>query len=92
MFVGDMTLPGQIGLGECRSSAGFALEYPNPGAANTIVAVQGIGFKKPTGGKCFTKASINKTTTSVSGNFDNDDDECDSPLSIVSKFVLESIV
>jgi hypothetical protein len=66
MFVGDMTLTGQIGPGECRSTAGYAIEYPNPGAANTITPVQSIQFKKPTGGKCFTKASTNKPTTSAS--------------------------
>ncbi|PUU75227.1 hypothetical protein B9Z19DRAFT_995570, partial [Tuber borchii] len=33
MFVGDMNLPGRIKTGECRSKAGLALVYPNPGPA-----------------------------------------------------------
>jgi len=116
MFVGDMTLTGQIGAGECRSTAGYALEYPNPGAANTITPVQSIGFKKPTGGKCFATASTNKPTTAASSkpttsasskptvsamlsssattptksNVDHDDNEFDSSLPLVLKFVFES--
>jgi len=66
MFVGDMTLKGQIGAGECRSTAGYALEYPHPGPATTFVTFDNIGFKKPTGGKCFTRPN-NTTTTTVSG-------------------------
>ncbi|CAF0832879.1 unnamed protein product [Adineta steineri] len=62
MFVGDLTLPGQIGAGECRSSSGFAIEFPNPGEAKTITEFDNIGFKKPTGGKCFAKASTNNST------------------------------
>ncbi|RPB15494.1 hypothetical protein P167DRAFT_465855, partial [Morchella conica CCBAS932] len=31
MYVGDMNIPGQIATGECRSTAGTALLYPNPG-------------------------------------------------------------
>lgn len=57
MFVGDMTLTGHIGTGECRSTAGFALEYPNPGRALTSTPVGGIGYKKPTNGKCYPKGS-----------------------------------
>lgn len=55
MFVGDMTLPGQIGPGECRSTAGSALLFPNPGPTSRITETRDpkIPFKKPTGGKCF---------------------------------------
>ncbi len=63
MFVGDLTIAGHIGAGECRSSSRFAIEYPNPGEAKTVTEVQSIPFKKPTGGKCFAKASNNKSTT-----------------------------
>jgi hypothetical protein len=66
MFVGDMTLTGHIGPGECRSTSRFALEYPHPGEAKTIVEVQNIPFKKPTTGKCYTKASVTNSTTSAS--------------------------
>ena len=65
MFVGDLTLTGQIGPRECRSFGGFAIEYPNPGEATTVTKVQGIQFKKPTAGKCFTKASGNQSTTAA---------------------------
>ena len=57
MFVGDMTVTGHIGAGECRSTAGYALEYPNPGEANTIVEMSSNGDK------CFTKVIVNKSTT-----------------------------
>lgn len=55
MFVGDMDLPGQIGTGECRSTAGSALLFPNPGPSSRITEtkVSNIPFKKPTPGKCF---------------------------------------
>lgn len=55
MFVGDMTLPGQIGMGECRSTAGAALLFPDPGPASRITEtkVPKIGFRKPTEGRCF---------------------------------------
>ena len=66
MFVGDMTIAGHIGPGECRSSAGYALDYPNPGNARTVTQVVNIPFKKPTGGKCYAKASGNKPPVSVS--------------------------
>jgi hypothetical protein len=65
MYVGEMTLTGHIRAGECRSTAGYALVYPYPGEANTIVEVPSIGFKKPTGGNCFTKATLNKSNTST---------------------------
>jgi hypothetical protein len=66
MFVGDMTIKGHIEAGECRSTATFALEYPNPGDAVTITNVQGISLKKPTAGKCVSRGStLNSTTTSV---------------------------
>lgn len=55
MFVGDMTLARRIGAGECRSTAGYALEYPDPGDAVTVTTVQSIGFKKPSRGKCYIK-------------------------------------
>lgn len=57
MFLGDMSIPGHIGAGECRSSGGYALEYPKPGAALTVTQVANVLFKKPTGGKCYAKAS-----------------------------------
>ncbi|CAF2514077.1 unnamed protein product [Rotaria sp. Silwood2] len=66
MFVGDMTVAGHIGPGECRSTSRVALEYPNPGEAITITEVQGIPFKKPTGGKCYSKATINTSTMAAS--------------------------
>lgn len=55
MFVGDMDLPGHIGAGECRSTAGTALLFPNPGPSSRITetADPKIPFKKPTPGKCF---------------------------------------
>ncbi|CAF4176298.1 unnamed protein product, partial [Rotaria magnacalcarata] len=65
MFVGDMSLTGHIGPGECRSTAGFSLEYPNSGRALTVTAVGRISFKKPTNGKCFAKASIESSTPVV---------------------------
>ena len=58
-----MTIASHIGAGECRSFSGHALEYPNPGEARTISQVQSIGFKRPTNGKCFTKASKSNSTT-----------------------------
>jgi hypothetical protein len=66
MFAGDLTVPGHIGPGECRSTAGYAIEYPNPGEAVTITEVQSIPFKKPTAGKCFAKVSNDKPTTPAS--------------------------
>lgn len=57
MFVGDLTIRGHIGASECRSTAGVALEYPNPGKEVTITKVSGISFKAATGGKCYAKAS-----------------------------------
>lgn len=55
MYVGEMNIPGQIASGECRSTAGTALLYPNPGPADrvTVTPVAGIPFKAPTGGNCF---------------------------------------
>lgn len=64
MFVGDMTLTGHIGARECRSTAGYALEYPNPGEANTIVEMPSIKLKKATDGKCFAKIKVNNFTSS----------------------------
>ena len=66
MFVGDMTIAGHIGSGECRSSAGYALEFLNPGNARTVSPVASISFKKPTDGKCYAKASGNKPPVLVS--------------------------
>lgn len=63
VFVGDMSIPGHIGPGECRSTAGVALEYPNPGPAVTVTRFANIGFKKATGGKCYPKASKVQNTT-----------------------------
>lgn len=55
MFVGDMDLPGHISTGECRSTAGTALLFPNPGPSSRITETVDpkIPFKKPTPGKCF---------------------------------------
>lgn len=55
MYVGEMNIPGQIATGECRSTAGTALLYPNPGPADrvTVSEVAGIPFKAPTSGNCF---------------------------------------
>lgn len=55
MYVGEMNIPGQIATGECRSTAGTALLYPNPGPADrvTVTPVAGIPFKAPTAGKCY---------------------------------------
>jgi len=102
MFVGDMTIAGHIGAGECRSTAGFAIQYPNPGEAKTVTEVQSIPFKKPTGGKCVAKASNNKSTTptssgptflstATSSTKSNDNNvECKNSLSLVLKSVHES--
>lgn len=59
MYVGEMNIPGQINPGECRSTAGTALLYPNPGPADRVTqtTVQGIPFKAPTGGNCFAPGS-----------------------------------
>lgn len=65
MFVGDMTIAGHIGPGECRSSSRAALEYPNPGKALTISEVQNIPFKKPTDGKCYSKATVSNSTVTT---------------------------
>ncbi|CAF1182306.1 unnamed protein product [Rotaria magnacalcarata] len=62
MFVGDMSIAGHIGPGECRSSSRTALEYPNPGNSITIDEVPSIPFKKPTAGKCYSKATVNNAT------------------------------
>lgn len=55
MYVGEMNIPGQIATGECRSTAGTALVYPDPGPADrvTVSEVAGIPFKAPTKGNCF---------------------------------------
>lgn len=55
MFVGDMNLPGQIATGECRSTAGTALLFPNPGPRSRITETKDpkIPFMKPTSGNCF---------------------------------------
>lgn len=54
MFVGDMDLPGQIAAGECRSTAGTAVVFPNPGPGSRVTEtrVANIAFKKPTPGRC----------------------------------------
>lgn len=60
-----MSIPGHIGAGECRSTAGVALEYHNPGEAVTVTKVDNIGFKKATGGKCYPKVKkVGDTTIS----------------------------
>lgn len=55
MYVGEMNIPGQISTGECRSTAGTAMLYPDPGPADrvTVSEVAGIPFKAPTKGNCF---------------------------------------
>lgn len=64
MFVGDMTISGHIGPGECRSVANSALIYPNPGLALTITEVENVTFQEPTPGKCYSKATVvNQTVT-----------------------------
>jgi hypothetical protein len=59
MYLGQIQIPGQINIGECSSTEGFAVEYPNPGAADKVTKsrVAKIGFKAPTGGKCFAPKS-----------------------------------
>lgn len=57
MFVDDMTLNGQIGVGECRSTSGYTIEYPFPGPSTTFTTFDNIAFKKPTNGNCLTKTS-----------------------------------
>ena len=57
MYLGEMNIPGHIRAGECRSSEGSALVYPNPGPAVTETGMPNIPFKKPTGGNCFAKKS-----------------------------------
>ncbi|KAG0642477.1 hypothetical protein HOY80DRAFT_620778 [Tuber brumale] len=68
MWVGDMNLPGRIKTGECRSKAGVALVYPNPGPFITIKEVSGIPFGPPTGGTCFVGPGKGKSTGSGSGD------------------------
>jgi len=69
VFVGDMSIPGHIGAGECRSTAGVALEYHNPGEAVTMTKFDNIGFKKATGGKCYPKATkVGSTTANPSSS------------------------
>jgi hypothetical protein len=84
MFVGDMTIAGHIGPGECRSTSRAALEYPNPGEAITITEVQNIPFKKPSNGKCFAKASDVQLTTSSTAA-----PECNGSLPTALKITLE---
>ena len=62
MFVGNMNLPGRIKTGECRSKAGLALVYPNPGPAITITPVSGIPFGHPTSGACYVGPGKGKCT------------------------------
>jgi hypothetical protein len=52
MFVGDLTKEGVVAENECRSTAGSALKYPNPGNAVTVKEVAGIPFASPTEGTC----------------------------------------
>ncbi|CAF0872635.1 unnamed protein product [Adineta steineri] len=66
MFVGDIIIPGNIGVGECRRTTNHAVEYPNPGQAITITKVWNIPFKKPTPGNCYSKASKTNFTTPTS--------------------------
>lgn len=63
MFVGDLTIPGHIGPDDCRTTLGFATVFPNPGAALTITEVEGVIFKDPTPGQCYSPASKNKVAT-----------------------------
>jgi hypothetical protein len=63
MFVGDLTIAGHINQGECRTTLGYAVVFPDPGAALTITEVPGVIFKEPTPGKCYAKGSKNKTAT-----------------------------
>ena len=63
MFVGDMTISGHIGAGDCRSTSKTALVYPNPGEALTITEVEKIPFKEATPGNCFAKGQTNQTTS-----------------------------
>lgn len=60
MFVGDMDLPGQIGAGECRSTAGTALVFPNPGPSSRVTETRdpNIPFKKPTAGRCVAPGKV----------------------------------
>jgi hypothetical protein len=63
MFVGDLTIAGHIGQDECRTTLGYAVVFPDPGAALTITEVPGVIFKKPTAGKCYAKGSKHNATT-----------------------------
>ncbi|CCX34395.1 hypothetical protein FPQ18DRAFT_275336 [Pyronema domesticum] len=56
MFLGDMSI-GQIKAGECRSTAGSNVEYPNPGPNPIKDTTSGIPFKAPTAGQCFAPGS-----------------------------------
>jgi len=57
MYLGEMQIQGHIATGECASTPGTALEYPNPGENVTKDLVQGISLKRPTEGKCFAPGS-----------------------------------
>ena len=65
MFVGDPSIPGHIGLDDCRTTLGYAVFYHNPGLALNIVEVPGVTFKGPTDGSCFSKGSQHKPAVST---------------------------
>jgi len=58
MYLGEMQIPGHINSGQCASTQGFALLYPNPGPAPVKTQVTGIDFKPPTPGNCFAPGSV----------------------------------
>lgn len=72
MFVGDMDLPGQIAAGECRSTAGTALLFPDPGPSSRVTEtrVPDIAFKKPTPGRCVAPGAARTSPVSPGGRPD----------------------
>jgi hypothetical protein len=70
MFVGDLSIAGHIGPGECRSTAGYSVQYPDPGPS--VTTSNRVPFKRATRGKCYAKAS-NNTEPTPSGSIAPDE-------------------
>ncbi|KAF8541445.1 hypothetical protein BDD12DRAFT_501966 [Trichophaea hybrida] len=71
MYLGEMQIPGHIAPGECASTQGFAVVYPNPGPAPVKTQVAGIDFKAPTTGNCFAPGSVGGGNGGNNGNGGN---------------------
>lgn len=68
MFVGDLSKTGVAADGECRSTAGSALQYPEAGTEVTVEEVPGIGFAGPTEGVCALKTEGDDEESSDDGS------------------------